>query len=236
VPARSPLRFGWSLALALALGVGAVPAQQQVEVFPLEPSDRAVVGPRSVFHVGYRGLGEDAPRGRRFRIVLKAEWIDGESFVFDQRNERGGWTPGEPGRMLYRPRRPLPDGSYTWSVAIWSGTVWTESTEDFRLRVDSVPPAAVAGLGIRYDHESEIVELEWEPVTLDAEGGAEFVARYHVYRYPRADLRAQVRPYEVVTTEQTRVSLPVEAPQQEKIWFYRVTAEDLAGNEAGRPE
>ena len=69
---------------------------------------------------------------------------------------------------------------------------------------------------------------------MDVDGGTEYVARYHVYRYPRADRTPSVEPFEVAETEETRVTLRLDTSEDEKLWFYRVTAEDLAGNEAGR--
>jgi hypothetical protein len=94
----------------------------------------------------------------------------------------------------------------------------------------------VENLTVHRDLERGLVELEWDPVAEDVEGRAEYVARYHVYRYPRADRTPNLEPYEVAETEQSRLTLPLESPEDEKIWFYRVTAEDLAGNEAGRPD
>ena len=52
----------------------------------------------------------------------------------------------------------------------------------------------------------------------------------------RADSTPRVEPFQVAETEQTRASLPIESEEEAKLWFYRVTAEDLAGNEAGRPD
>jgi hypothetical protein len=89
---------------------------------------------------------------------------------------------------------------------------------------------------VTHHKTSGLVELVWDPVATDVEGGPEYVARYHVYRFPRAETTPQAAPYRVTTTEQTSVTLPVSDAGEPAIWFYRVTAEDLAGNEAGRIE
>ncbi len=99
-----------------------------------------------------------------------------------------------------------------------------------------MPPAAVENLKVHYDSDRGVVHLDWDPVATDCDGGAEYVARYHVYRYPRADRTPPVEPFEVAVSDQPRVTLPVDAAEDARLWFYRVTAEDMAGNEAGRPD
>jgi hypothetical protein len=220
----------------LLLSNGPVVAQTTIDVFPSQPLDEAVVQARPVFQLGYTGLEDDDLRKTRFRIILEPRDDGGPTYSFDQRRRRSGWSAGGPGQMIYRPKRPLVDGSYEWVVAVWDGTAWREGGRRFRLRVDSVPPAPVENLTIRYDSERGLVELEWDPVALDVDGGAEYVALYHVYRYPRADRTPSVEPFEVAESEQPRVTLEVDPAGDAKLWFYRVTAEDLAGNEAGRPD
>ena len=224
------------LATAIALACAVATAQEAIEVFPSEPADDAVVQARPVFHVGYSGVDDDELRKARFRINLEPRSDGGLSFSFDQRRRRSGWTGGGPGQMLYRPKRPLPDGRYEWEVAVWDGTTWKEGDRRFRLRVDSVPPAPVENLTVSYDAGRGVVEFEWDPVAVDVDGGAEYVARYHVYRYPRADRTPRVEPFEVAETGQTRVTLPIDPAEDPQLWFYRVTAEELADNEAGRPD
>lgn len=228
-------RAPW-LAVAILVASLGVAAQEAVEVRPTRPLDDAVVQARPLFHLAYTGLDDGRLRKARFRITLESRTGDGASISFDQRRKRSGWAAGEPGEMLYRPKRPLSDGRYEWEVAFWDGTNWQVGDRRFRLRVDSVPPAPVEKLTVSYDPGRGVVELEWDPVALDIDGGAEYVARYHVYRYPRADRMPSVEPFEAAETEQTRATLPIESTVDEKLWFYRVTAEDLAGNEAGRPE
>jgi len=232
-----PLRPGSTLMAAaiVALG-GAAIAQESVEVQPSRPVDDAVVQARPLFQLAYTGLDNDRLRKARFRITLDSRTEDGVAFQFDQRKHRSGWARGEAGEMIYRPKRPLPDGRYRWEVAFWDGTNWQTGDRRFRLRVDSVPPASVENLTVSRDHGRGVVELEWDPVAVDVEGGAEYVARYHVYRYPRADRTPTVEPFEVAETDLTRVTIPVDTDDDARLWFYRVSAEDLAGNEAGRPE
>jgi hypothetical protein len=223
------------IAVFVMIGVSAA-AQESVEVQPTLPLDDAVVQARPLFHLTYTGLDESGQRKARFRITLESRMDDGTVIDFDQRRKRSGWAPGEPGEMIYRPKRPLPDGRYEWEVAFWDGTNWKPGERRFRLRVDSIPPAAVENLSVSHDPGLGVVELEWDPVALDVSGAAEYVARYHVYRYPRADSTPRVKPFEVAETEQTRATLQIESEEDATLWFYRVTAEDLAGNEAGRPD
>lgn len=233
-----PRRARWIRTIVCLVVLAGRPGltQEPRRVFPVEPSHRAVVGARPIFHVGYEGLDDATLREQRFRIELRASSRGIESLDFNQKRQASGWTRGEPGLMLYRPQLPIPDGSYAWSVALWDGVSWIQGRESFEIRVDSVPPAPVEGLRVRYDRERSAVELRWEPVVQDVDGGAEFVARYHVYRYPQPDRTPPVRPYEVLRTDQTSAVLEPDGPDDEKSWYYRVTAEDLAGNEAGRPD
>jgi len=232
-----PLRPGSTLMAAAIVAVSAAAiAQESVEVQPTRPVDDAVVQARPLFHLAYTGLDDDRLRKARFRITLDSQTDDGVSFSFDQRKKRNGWAAGEAGEMIYRPKRPLPDGRYRWEVAFWDGTNWQTGDRRFRLRIDSVPPAPVENLTVSRDPGRGVVELAWDPVALDVEGRAEYVARYHVYRYPRADRTPTVEPFEVAETDQTSVTIAADTDEDAKLWFYRVSAEDLAGNEAGRPE
>lgn len=201
---------------------------------PLEPADGAVTGPRPVFKLSLAAA--DVAPGNATRLMIEIAPVRDRAAA--ERYERpaggSGWLPGEDGTVLFRPPRPLPDGEYTWIVARWNGVNWDESGIRRRLRVDSIAPADVEGLDIRRDLQRKTVRISWRPVTLDRQGGSEFVARYHVYRFPTASSTPQARPYLVASTEATSLTLPVEEADEIPLWFYRVTAEDLAGNEAGR--
>ena len=200
-------------------------------VFPVSPADGAVVGPRTVFELGYEALGELQPRKLRFRISLDPVRSGAASYVFDQRQRQSGWLIGEPDRVLYRPRKPLQDGLYRWEVAAWNGVEWLAGKDVFEVRVDSIPPAAVEGLRVLLEREGRRLVLDWKPVTLDRNGSPEFVVRYHVYRFERRGGFRGVRSQEIGVVEQPRF-LDIE-PETEpsKILYYRVTAEDAAGNE-----
>ena len=221
------------LAVSLAAAAGALVPQAE----PTSPADGAVVGARPVFHVALAGLDDGQLRETRLRIHVDSESMGGRSFVHDQRRRASGWARGEASELLFRPPRPIPDGSYAWRVEIWDGASWVERGSRVRFRVDTVPPAEVENLRATRDDERRVVLLEWDPVTVDVAGGAEYVALYHVYRYPRASDRQVVRVFEVAQTDATRVELPYgpEDPEQGR-WFLRVTAEDQAGNVANRPD
>jgi hypothetical protein len=225
-----------AIVLAMMCVVSLTIAQTPLQVFPLGPRDDAVVGPFVLFRVGYRGIADDQLRQARFRIELRGVDDPDRSFVFDQRRHGRGWTPGAPGLMLYRPARPLPDGSYRWTVAVWDGVDWKRDDQQPRLRVDSVPPAEVEDLIVRYDAQRRVLELEWDPVALDREGGPEYVRLYRVYRYARADRTPRIEPFEILETDYPEAEIPVSGPEQAEVWYFRVTAVDMAGNEAGRPE
>lgn len=195
------------------------------------------MGSRPIFELACPGFDETSRRMPHLRIRIESQRVGGAAVVHDQRRRRAGWTPGEPGKTLFRPPRPLTDGWYEWSAEVWDGVTWSAAGRRLRFRVDTVPPAPVVNLRASGDPERRVVRLEWDPVSADARGGAEFVAAYRVYRYPRPDEQRFVEVYEVARTEDTRIELPYDlAGGETGPWFLRVAAEDLAGNEADRPD
>jgi len=222
----------WFLGLALlgwpAAADGPTAAVQKVA--PAGPADGAVVGSRPLFEVGYVAAGDPHPRGLRFRIRLeRVGGGAGAAIIFDQRRRPSGWIVGEPGRVLYRPVRPLSDGDYRWEPAAWNGVEWLASGRPFAMRVDSVPPAAVSGLRIARLDQS--VVLEWDPVTTDRDGRPEYVARYHVHRSEEGGGFNRSRQHEIGVVEVLRFVDEGPESSSPRILFYRVTAEDEAGNE-----
>jgi hypothetical protein len=222
------------LAPAPWLAVLAAAPQAPVDrVWPITPQDGAVTGPRTVFEIGYQAPGDPHPRDLRFRIRLDPTREEGRTYVFDQSSRAAGWLVGEPGRVLYHPRKALEDGEYRWQVGAWNGVEWIESRDRHTIRIDSVPPADVGALRVRLDREAGHTILEWEPVTLDRDGRPEFVERYHVYRYERAGPFRRVRVKEIAVVESPRFLDVGVASRNERILYYQVTAEDEAGNEGG---
>jgi hypothetical protein len=233
------LRNRWArhvvLATALAgvAGLAAEPTATVDRVWPVSPQDGAVVGPRTLFEIAYDGVGDPHPRDLRFRIRIEPVRDHGESYVFDQRRRRAGWLVGEPGRMLYRPRKPLADGTYRWEAAVWHGVDWMKGPGRHEIRVDSVAPADIDELRVRRDPRTGRTMLDWDPVTLDRDGRPEFVARYHVYRYERGSPIRRVRVHEIATVVQPGYVDAGASENAARVLFYRVTAEDEAGNEGG---
>lgn len=221
--------------LRIAIAVGALAAtpvlsQAPARVGPLGPPDGAVVGPRPLFEVEYAGIEDDRLRDARFRIVLSRDGFESEAYRFDQRQQRTGWIPGEAGRMVYRPRYPLEDGTYGWRVAFWNGARWVEGSETARLRVDTIPPAEVGALKASLDRKRGEVVLSWDPVVFDRDGQPEYVARYRILRYESGPPWPVARAYEVDETPDP-VWVERSPPSDEaRLVVYRVIAEDEAGN------
>jgi len=167
-------------------------------------------------------------------LTLEPVEEDGEGYVFDQRRTRSGWFAGDEGQVLYRSRKPLRDGSYRWRAWYWNGTDWVGGTPARRLRIDAVPPAEVGALRVTFDAESGVVRLEWDPVVLDRDGGPEFVARYRVYRYEKRNFPGGVKTLEIGDVVEPRFIDHAPPASESRILYYKVTAEDQAGNESER--
>jgi hypothetical protein len=230
---KRPFARGLALALVATGVVAQEPAPTVDRVSVIAPGQGAVVAPQTLFEIGYEAMSEPHPRHLAFRIRLFPTGDRGRAYVFDQREAPSGWLVGEPGRVLYRPRRPLEDGAYRWEAAAWNGIDWVRDRTRPEIRVDGVPPADVEGVRVSWDPEGGMARLEWEPAALDREGRPEYVARYHVYRYQGSAPFRRVRIFEVgVVTEPRFVDAEPPPPDQGTL-FYQVTAEDEAGNEGG---
>ena len=223
------------LAIALLATLShAARAQTAADVFPLAPEDGLTVGVRPTFRIG--ASGTDLPK-LKFRIVLSRDEFDTEAYVFDQLEDPDGWVyaalGGEFGAM-YRVKKPLEDGEYEWRAEVWNGIEWLRGDTVYRLTVDGVPPADVEGLRMEVDHDRGGVVLDWDAVTTDRNGRPEYVRLYHVYRYKRRSFFFVIRPFEIATTEDTHyVDRDPEALDTSLV-FYKITAEDEAGNEPER--
>jgi hypothetical protein len=224
------------LAVVSALAVGTTSAQTVDDVFPYEPRDRARVGPRPVLRVGVEGLDV---RQMFFRIELSRDDFDTIAYTFDQKKNKDWWSfvimgfEGPQGAK-FLVRDPLEDGNYRWRVSAWNGIEWVDGKSTQRLTVDAVPPADVHGLSMTVDHLQKGVALSWKPVTLDRNGSAEYVAKYHVYRYTRRSFFFVIRPFRIATVEDTRFVDLDPGALAVPLLFYKITAEDDAGNEPDR--
>jgi hypothetical protein len=119
-------------------------------------------------------------------------------------------------------------------VASWDGLSWKDGDGAFRLQIDDVPPGDVDGLRMARDPASACVHLTWQPLLNDLEGRAERVARYHVYRYAAKGPTHPIRPFEAGETTSLAFDDCDVAALKKAILFYRVVAEDEAGNIPGR--
>jgi hypothetical protein len=205
--------------------------EQPVRVYPLSPPDGAVVGPHAVFQLGYEGSDHLRASRLRFRISMAPSRSGADAIVFDQRREPAGWAASGERQVLFRSRKPLPDGEYRWRVGFWDGVEWKEGTDRHAIRIDAVPPADVTGLRMRIDDERGEVLLEWTPVALDRDGRPEFVARYHVYRFQRRTFPKGVKSLEIGVVVEPRFVDREPPKDASRILYYRITAEDPVGNE-----
>ena len=234
---RSPLRrasiFALSFALFLATSAGA-PAQVVDDVFPLEPESGVKVGPRPVFRVAV--VGRDLIK-MKFRIVLTQDEFDTEAYVFDWTADESGWVYtglGDEFGALYRTRVPIADGEYQWRVDAWNGIDWVVGEATSWVVVDSIPPADVEGLEMLVEGGGSAIRMQWEPVTTDQEGAPEYVERYHVYRYTRKSFFFVIRPFEIAVVDFPRYVDRDPVALDSRLVFYKITAEDGAGNEPER--
>jgi hypothetical protein len=220
--------------LTLAASLGAIEAQSIDEVRPLEPEWRETVGPRPVFKIGVEGT--DLVK-MRFRLVLSQDDFDTELYVFNQIEEPNGWAftalMGEAGAM-FTPPKPLEDGRYQWRADAWNGVDWVEGEEYSEVDIDSTPPAYVEPLGMDVEPGGTGIRLHWDPVTTDQNGRPEYVEKYHIYRYMRRSFFFVIRPFEIAVTDETSFVDRAEIALSTPLVFYKVTAEDTAGNEPDR--
>ncbi len=220
--------------LIIVASLGVVCGQTVDEVRPLEPEWRATVGPRPRFKIGVEGT--DLVK-MRFRLVLSQDEFDTELYVFDQSEEPNGWAftavMGESG-AIFTPPKPLQDGRYQWRADAWNGVEWVEGDEYSEVDVDSVPPAYVEGLAMAVEPGGTGIVLEWDSVTTDQDGRPEYVEKYHIYRYIRRSFFFVIRPFEIAVTDGNSFVDRDEIALVTPLVFYKVNAEDQAGNEPDR--
>jgi len=221
---------------ALVLALRPAGAQgQPTTLMPESPRDGASVGKKPRFQI--RAAGVDVEK-LRFKIELSADAFRTVAYTFDQLQEPNGWAytlldDTSPG-AAYFTRLPIQGGDYTWRVASWDGLSWKTSTDAFHVRIDDVPPAEVEGVLMWRDARTECVRIHWRAVTTDRDGREERIAVYHVYRYASKGPTQPIRPFEVGTTSSLEFDDCDLEVGKKPILFYRVVAEDEAGNITGR--
>ena len=226
---RRPL-LAW---FVVALAVASISSAQSVSsVVPLEPQDGGVAGPRPIFRIGVEG---SEITKMKFRVVVSDDGFETSAYTFDQTEDAAGWAlavlDGENG-ALYRAAKPLAEGLYAWRADAWNGVDWVRGERTFRIRIDATPPADVAG--VRMTRVRDGLRFDWDPVVLDREGRSEEVVAYRVYRYARRSFFFVIRAFEVAVTTDTTWTETDPAALSAPMLFYKVTAQDAAGNEPDR--
>ncbi len=231
---KAVLRLAATLSVVALVAAGPLSAQTIEKVYPLEPPDGGTVGLKPILRIGVDGtdLGK-----MRFRIELSRDDFDTVAYTFDQMKSDAGWAftglGGENGAM-YRVKQPLKDGDYVWRVSVWNGVDWVRGKTVATMHVDGTPPADVDGLRIEINRERGTVSLSWAPVATDRDGGPERVRLYHIYRYQKKTFFFVIRPFEIGTSETTSFEDTTVKDLANTLIFYRITAEDEAGNEPDR--
>lgn len=224
-----------AVAAMLLIG-GAVRAQQQpTSLTPEIPKDGASVNVRPKFVV--RADSPDVSK-LRFRIELSRDDFKTIAYTFDQLKEANGWAflenEGETPGALYFPSKRIAGGDYTWRVSSWDGLSWKVSDTTFRLNIDDVPPAEVTDVRMYRNPQTGCMHISWDPVVTDVKGNPERVARYHVFRYWKRSSVPSLGPFEAGTTPGTEFDDCNADTLKRPMVFYRVEAEDEAGNIFGR--
>jgi hypothetical protein len=213
----------------------AVAQQQPTLLMPERPANGASVGkkPKFIAKVG----GADVEK-LRFRIQLSTDGFKTIAVAFDQVADPAGWATtelddGSPA-IAYFAKVPVPGGDYLWKIASWDGLAWQDGGDQFRVQIDDVPPADVDGLRMTGDTGGTCVHLVWQAVTTDQQGRHERVARYHVYRYSAKGPTSPIMLYQAGETTGLAFDDCDATALKAPILYYRVVAEDEAGNIPGR--
>jgi hypothetical protein len=209
--------------------------QQPSRLEPEQPKNGDSVGVRPKFVL--RADAEDVSK-LRFRIELSRDGFKTVAYTFDQLREPNGWAylemETEPPGAAYFPQKKLAGGQYIWRVSSWDGLSWQTARSEFRVTIDDVPPAEVQGVRMTRDPSSGCVHVTWNPVATDEKGGPERVLKYHIFRYWERTTVPSIGPFEAGTATEAHYDDCDPATRKRPLVFYRVEAEDEAGNVFGR--
>jgi hypothetical protein len=225
-------RFG---AMVMALGLAAPAAAQSLEAsWPGEPVSGASVGPRPILSVHVEGTDVEL---MKFRIALSRDEFKTVAHTFDQGADANGWAwmlLGDEHGAIYRVKEPLQDGLWEWKVWAWNGIEWVPGKHTARFTVDAVPPADVDGVSMRANRIKKSIDLRWSAVVTDQNGRPERVRKYKIYRWSKKAFFAPIRVFGIGETETTWFEDTDAKVLDYPILFYKIVAEDEAGNETGR--
>lgn len=229
-------RYVLSAAVLVIVSVAARPAAAQTvdKVFPRAPIDDQTTSPRPVFRIGVEG---SEPIKMRFKIELSRDDFETVVATFDQLEEGNGWSYDvmeDVSGGMYRTRKPLEDGPYQWKASAWNGVEWVTSKAIGSFYVDATPPADVDGIRMSVNRKDQRIELEWDPVVLDRNGRPERVRLYKIYRYEKRSIFFSIRYFQIGVTDQTYFEDPDPNALSMPLLFYKISAEDEAGNEHER--
>ena len=219
------------VAAVLLVAVSPALAEHPTRLAPESPDDGAVTGRKPRFVLRAAG---DSAEGARYRIELSRDAFRTIAYTFDQVADPNGWVyaadsdASGPG-AVYTPRRPIDAGRYAWRVSSWDGVTWRVAPASFRFDVDDVPPADVSRIAMTRDLARGCVRLVWDPVSTDARGGSERIARYHVLRFTEASSSASAGA-EVGEAKAPSFEDCDPALADRPLLYYRVVPEDEAGN------
>lgn len=205
-------------------------------VFLSEPQDRQITSSKPVFKILVEG--EDL-HYLKFKIELSRDDFDSVFKVYDQVSEKKGWSfhqwfEEETGG-IYRAHEPLPDGLYQWKAYAHNGMSYIAGEEVSSFVVDSIPPAEVSGLNMRFDQETGFTYLDWDQIFLDVNGNAEVIDHYNVYRYERKSIFFVIKVFYLGTSDtESFVDKDRRRNKRGRLTFYKVVGVDKAGNELGR--
>jgi hypothetical protein len=211
-----------------------------------EPLDGAAVSASPVFTILL-----PAPWSEGSRAILELSRDHWESIerAWDTAESTRGWIfpQGQDRKLLkFQCPEPLAEGNWEWRVRYPSGSgpSGAETNRSVAFRVDATPPAEIEDLRLRTRPDGT-VQIQWDPVTTDAEGKPESVDHYVVYRYEAKGTFPQSSYAVIGRTRGTsfedrapgsrapRGAQGTSGSASPGTHYYKVVAVDASGNEMG---
>jgi hypothetical protein len=226
------------LVFPLLICISSLPLFAQIDdVLLNEPQDRQITSAKPAFKILVEG--DDISHYLKFKIELSRDDFETVFKEFDQVAEKKGWSFhqwfDEEIGGIYRTTEPIPDGVYQWKAYVYDGMNYIGGEEVSTFIVDSIPPAEINGMRMRYDYDTGYTHLDWDPIFLDVNGNSETIDHYNIYRYERKSIFFVIRPFYIGTTKtESFIDKDRGRNKRGKLTFYKVVGVDKAGNELGR--